>query len=113
MSANTLPQTFAALGDSTRLAILERLLQGPANVGELNRPFSISPPAISRHLKILENAGLIERVRNQQQWICSIRSEGFEDASVWIEQYRQMWNQQFDALDEQLKQRTKQSEGTE
>jgi DNA-binding transcriptional ArsR family regulator len=105
MTATTLSQTFTALGDVTRLAILARLLEGPATVGELSRPFSISAPAISRHLKILEVAGLIQRVRDQQHWICSIRRDGFEEASAWIEQYRQSWDQQFDALDHQLKAR--------
>ena len=105
MSTEALSQKFAAMGDSTRLAILTRLLEGPANVGELRRPFAISAPAISRHLKILESAGLIQRVRDRQQWICSIRSEGFEEASTWIEQYRQYWNDQFDVLDRQLKDR--------
>ena len=105
MTTTALSQTFAALGDVTRLAILVRLLDGPASVGELSRPFSISAPAISRHLKILETAGLIQRVHDRQHWICSIRREGFEEASAWIEQYRQSWDQQFDALDRQLKER--------
>ena len=105
MATNTLSQTFAALGDSTRLAILDRLIEGPASVGELSRPFSISAPAISRHLKILETAGLIQRVRERQHWMCSIRSEGFAEASLWIEQYRRYWNHQFDTLDRQLKKR--------
>lgn len=107
MTIATLSQTFAALGDPTRLSILTQLLEGPASVGELNQPFSISPPAISRHLKILETAGLIQRERDRQHWICSIRSEGFEEASTCIEQYRQYWNQQFDALDRELKKRKK------
>ncbi|MBV7338152.1 metalloregulator ArsR/SmtB family transcription factor [Chloroflexi bacterium TSY] len=105
MSTARLCETFSALSDTTRLTILSQLLEGPANVGELSRPFSISPPAISRHLKVLESAGLIQRVRNRQQWICSIRPEGFVEASRWIEQYRQSWSQQFDALDRQLQAR--------
>jgi DNA-binding transcriptional ArsR family regulator len=105
MTTTTLSQTFTALGDVTRMAILARLLEGPASVGELSRPFSISAPAISRHLKILETAGLIQRVRDHQHWICSIRREGFEEASTWIEQYRQSWDQQFDVLDRRLKER--------
>jgi DNA-binding transcriptional ArsR family regulator len=105
MTTTTLSQTFTALGDVTRMEIFVRLLDGPASVGELSRPFSISAPAISRHLKILETAGLIQRVHDRQHWICSLRREGFEEASAWIEQYRQSWDQQFDALDRQLKER--------
>ncbi len=100
-----LSQTFAALGDPTRIEILRRLLDGPANVGELSQPFSMTASAISRHLKILETAGLIERVRDRQYWICSIRYEGFKEASDWLDQYRQSWEQQFEALDRELEKR--------
>ena len=104
MITQTLSHTFAALGDPTRMAILTRLREGPATVGELRKPFTISAPAISRHLKILETAGLIQRVRDRQHLICSLRHEGFTEASDWIEQVRQSWEEQFDKLDEQLKQ---------
>lgn len=102
-----LSQTFSALADPTRRAILARLAQsdakGGATVGELAEPFDMSLPAVSRHLKVLTDAGLIERSTEAQWRRCTLRGEGFRAASDWIEFYRRFWEQQFDRLDAFLK----------
>ena len=98
-----LSQTFSALADPTRRAILARLATGAATVGELAEPFDMSLPAVSRHLKVLTDAGLIERSTEAQWRRCSLRGEGFRAASDWIEFYRRYWEQQFDRLDVFLK----------
>jgi DNA-binding transcriptional ArsR family regulator len=94
-----LSQTFSALADPTRRAILARLAGGSATVGELAEPFDMSLPAVSRHLKVLTDAGLIERHSEAQWRHCALRGEGFRAAADWIEFYRQFWEQQFDRLD--------------
>jgi DNA-binding transcriptional ArsR family regulator len=106
-----LSQTFSALADPTRRAILARLATGATTVGELAEPFDISLPAVSRHLKVLTDAGLIERHTEAQWRRCELRGEGMRAAADWIEFYRRFWEQQFDKLDAFLK-RTAPTKGT-
>jgi DNA-binding transcriptional ArsR family regulator len=94
---------FSALADPTRRAILGQLAQGQASVGDLARPFEISLPAISRHLKVLERAGLIERKTDAQWRRCSLNAAPLARAADWIESYRSFWEARFDALDEFIK----------
>lgn len=94
-----LSQTFSALADPTRRAILARLATGATTVGDLARPFDMSLPAVSRHLKVLTEAGLIERHTEAQWRRCELRGEGLRAAADWIEFYRQFWEQQFTRLD--------------
>jgi DNA-binding transcriptional ArsR family regulator len=101
---DALSATFAALADPTRRAILSRLAIGPANVTELALPFSISQPAVSKHLKILERAGLIQRGREAQSRPCSIDAMPIKEVANWAEGYRQYWTQSFDRLDTYLEQ---------
>jgi len=96
---DALSQTFSALADPTRRAILARLADGNATVGELAEPFDMSLPAVSRHLKVLSEAGLIERSTEAQWRRCALRGEGLRAAADWIEFYRRFWEQQFDRLD--------------
>jgi len=96
--------TFAALADPTRRAMLERLAQGPATVKELAEPFAISMPAISKHLKVLEHAGLIERGREAQWRPAQLKAEPLKDVSEWLERYRANWEENFDRLEEYLRQ---------
>ena len=96
--------TFAALADPTRRAILARLAQGPATVKELAEPFQISLPAISKHLKVLEHAGLIERGREAQWRPATLQAAPLRDAFQWLETYRQNWEESFDRLEEYLRQ---------
>ena len=93
-----LSQTFAALADPTRRAILARLSTGAATVGELAEPFDISLPAVSRHLKVLTQAGLIERQAEARWRRCALRGEGLREAADWIEDYRRFWEGQLDRL---------------
>lgn len=104
MSPDRLSTTFAALADPTRRAILARLASGDASVNELAEPFEMSLPAISKHLKVLERAGLIERSRNAQLRPCRIAPAPLKEVTDWLEQYRQHWEQCFDRLDAYLKQ---------
>lgn len=97
-----LDETFAALADPTRRAILARLAEGDASVGELAAPFSISAPAISRHLKVLESANLIARRVDRQQRICRLEPAGLRVAAEWVERYRGFWEDAFDAVDAYL-----------
>lgn len=97
-----LSQTFAALADPTRRAILARLARGETHVGELARPFRISAPAVSRHLRTLERAGLIER-RTEAQWrLCRVRGPQLRAAHGWLEDYRAFWEESLDRLAEYL-----------
>jgi DNA-binding transcriptional ArsR family regulator len=100
--ADRLSSTFAALSDPTRRAILGRLARGEASVKELGQPFSLSPPSVTKHLKVLERAGLITRTRDAQRRPCRLRSAPLRDAAKWIEQYRQFWQQSMDRLDDYL-----------
>ncbi|MBD1838300.1 winged helix-turn-helix transcriptional regulator [Coleofasciculus sp. FACHB-64] len=102
MSSDQLSVTFAALADPTRRAILAHLAKGEASVTELAEPFEMSLPAISKHLKVLERAGLIARGREAQWRPCQIKAEPLKDAMDWIEQYRQFWEERLDRLDDYL-----------
>ncbi|HKM63686.1 MAG TPA: metalloregulator ArsR/SmtB family transcription factor [Acidisphaera sp.] len=99
----TLDQTFSALADPTRRTILARLAQGEATVGELAEPFAISLPAISRHLRVLEDASLIVRERQGQHRVCRLQPEPLANASEWLDAYRRFWSEAFDRLDAHLK----------
>jgi DNA-binding transcriptional ArsR family regulator len=102
MHADQLSITFAALADPTRRAILARLSDGAATVTELARPFKLTMPAISKHLKVLERAGLIARTRRAQWRPCQLEAEPLKDATEWLEQYRRCWEERFDRLDDYL-----------
>ncbi|MBL8174765.1 MAG: winged helix-turn-helix transcriptional regulator [Bryobacterales bacterium] len=95
----TLDTTFAALADPTRRAILARLALGEASVAELAQPFAISQPAISRHLKVLENAGLIARTQDAQRRPRRLQAQPLAEASQWLDHYRQFWESSFQRLD--------------
>ncbi|PSB15244.1 transcriptional regulator [filamentous cyanobacterium CCP1] len=103
MPSDQLSVTFAALADPTRRAILAHLAKGEASVTELAQPFEMSLPAISKHLKVLERAGLITKGREAQWRPCRLEAEPLKEAADWIVQYRQFWEQSFDRLDEYLK----------
>ena len=110
---NTAPQldaTFAALADPTRRAILARLASGEAGVMELAEPFAMTHPAITKHLKVLERAGLISRGRDAQRRPCRLRAQPLEEANRWIQRYREFWEasyQRLDAVLEEMKRRQK------
>lgn len=104
MSPDRLSATFAALADPTRRAILSRLASGGASVMELAEPFHMSLPAVSKHLKVLESAGLIVRGREAQWRPCQLEAKPLKEAAEWLEHYRQFWEQSFDRLDEYLRQ---------
>jgi len=98
-----LSAAFQALADPTRRAILERLADGPAPAGELGEGFDISGPAISRHLKVLEDAGMIRREKKAQQRICHLDPAALKRASDWVDRYRRFWDEKLDALEAFLK----------
>jgi len=102
MQADPLSLTFAALADPTRRAILARLSKGERSVNELAGPFRMSLPAVSKHLKVLERAGLIARTREAQWRPCRLRPAGLKRADDWLEQYRVMWEERLDRLDHYL-----------
>ena len=97
--ADQLSATFQALADPTRRAILARLAEGDATVGELARPFAVSLPAISRHLKVLERAGLISRERSAQYRPSSLRAERLDEATTWMATCREIWESRLERLD--------------
>jgi DNA-binding transcriptional ArsR family regulator len=103
MPTDRLSATFSALADPTRRAMLARLGRGEASVKELAKPFKMSPPAISKHLKVLERSGLITRGRDAQWRPCRLKAEALKDAVDWMEQYRQQWEESFDRLEAYLK----------
>jgi DNA-binding transcriptional ArsR family regulator len=103
MAVDQLTTTFAALADPTRRAILARLSEGEATVNELAEPFPISVQAVSKHLKVLERAGLITRGRSAQLRPSRLRGEPLEEAADWLERYRRLWHAGFDRLDERLR----------
>ena len=102
MFPDHLSTTYAALADPTRRAIVARLAAGEATVGELAEPFAMSLPAVSKHLKVLERAGLIARRRKAQWRPCRIEAQPLKDAAQWLEHYRQLWDESFDRLDAYL-----------
>jgi DNA-binding transcriptional ArsR family regulator len=93
-----LDATFSALGDSTRRAILARLSQGESSIVELAAPFDVSLPAILKHVRVLENAGLLARQKDGRVNRCRLQGKPMRNAAAWIEEYRQFWERQFDAL---------------
>ncbi len=103
MQAEQLDKVFAALADPTRRAILARLARGEASVTELAKPFDMSLPAVSKHLKVLERAGLVTRGRDAQWRPCRLQAAPLKEAADWVERYRRFWEQSFDRLDEYLK----------
>jgi DNA-binding transcriptional ArsR family regulator len=110
MVPDRLDVTFAALADPTRRAILARLMTGEASVTELAEPFAMSQPAISKHLKVLEGAGLISRGRDAQRRPCRLEAKPLAEATEWLEGYRRFWEQTFrrlDALLDELQAKTK------
>jgi DNA-binding transcriptional ArsR family regulator len=102
MSPDTLNSTFAALADPTRRAILARLTRGDASVNELAEPFEMTLPAVSKHLKVLERAGLISRTRVAQSRPCRLETAPLREVADWVEHYRRFWEQSFDRLDDYL-----------
>jgi len=103
MSPDRLSATFSALADPTRRAILARLAVGEASVNALAEPFDMSLPAVSKHLKVLERAGLIARGREAQWRPCRLEAAPLKDATDWLERYRRFWEQSFDRLDDYLR----------
>ena len=101
--ADQLSLTFGALSDPTRRAILARLARGPAAVTELAAPFEMTLPAVSKHLKVLERAGLIERGREAQWRPCELKAKPLKDAAEWVERYRTFWEDRLDRLDVYLR----------
>jgi DNA-binding transcriptional ArsR family regulator len=101
--SHDLSVTFGALADPTRRAILARLASGEATVSELGEPFEMSGPAISKHLKVLERAGLISRGREAQWRPCRLVGAPLKDAADWLEEYRRFWEDSFDRLDDYLR----------
>lgn len=104
-------QTFAALADPTRRAIVARLARGDANVSELAQPFlhSMSLPAVTKHLKVLEKAGLLTKTRDAQSRLCKLNGDAFKEVADWVEPYRAFWEESFDRLDAYLKNVTAQA----
>ncbi len=99
---DAISNTFAALADPTRRAILARLALGASSVTDLAAPFEMSMPAVSKHLRVLERAGLVERSREAQFRPCRLRADPLQQAAGWLEQYRRFWEESFDRLDEYL-----------
>lgn len=111
-----LSSTFAALADPTRRAILSRLASGEASVSELAQPFDMSMPAVSKHLRVLEHAGLIERGRDAQWRPSRLKAEPLRDVADWVEHYRRFWEESLDRLDaylQQLQKEEKNDDGKE
>jgi DNA-binding transcriptional ArsR family regulator len=102
MTTDTLSLTFSALADPTRRAILERLATGAATVKELSAPFAMSGPAVSKHLRVLERAGLIARGREAQWRPCRLEAAPLEEVAEWAERYRRFWDASYDRLDDYL-----------
>ncbi len=103
MPSDTLSATFAALADPTRRAILARLARGETTVTELAKPFDMSGPAVSKHLKVLEHAGLISRGRDAQWRPCKLEPAALKNVDAWLEHYRALWEARFDRLDGYLR----------
>jgi len=112
VTADTLSLTFSALADPTRRSILERLAGGERSVKDLAAPFAMSLPAVSKHLKVLERAGLIRRSRDAQWRPCRLEASPLQEVDAWVETYRRHWEERFERLDGVLKQ-LQEKEGTE
>src|SRR6187455_692889 len=106
MASDQLSATFAALADPTRRAILSRLISGEASVTELAEPFDMSLPAVTKHLKVLQRAGLVSQGREAQWRPCRLEAAPMREAVEWMESYRRHWEQRFDRLDEYLRETT-------
>ena len=104
LTTNAIDQSFAALAHPVRRAIVERLRDGALTVGEIGAPYAMKKPTISRHLKVLESAGLISRSVEGRQHRCRLRADGLRDLQDWIQRYDKFWNGQFDALEDYLAQ---------
>ena len=104
LDESRLDETFAALANSTRRAILARLLTGAATVNEIAEPFDMTLPAISKHIKVLERAGLIRRGHSAQFRPCAIEASRLQEVATWTDQYRSAWESRFDQLDDYLEQ---------
>ena len=113
MATDQLSATFAALADPTRRAILARLASGEASVTELAAPFELSLPGVSKHLKVLQRAGLITQGRQAQWRPCRLEPAGFKVVADWTEGYRRFWDESFDRLDEYLQAATKEKKDDE
>ena len=112
MTTDALSLTFSALADPTRRSILARLASGEASVTELAAPFKMTLPAISKHLKVLERAGLIARSREAQWRPCRLEPEALKTVADWVEEYRQLWEERFDRLDAYLQDLQSRQQGT-
>lgn len=113
MTVDALSTTFAALADPTRRAILTRLSQGPATVKELSAPFTISGPAVSKHLRVLERAGLIARGRAAQWRPCRLEAAPLKEVADWAEGYRRFWEESYERLDDYLRDLQRKEQGHE
>ena len=113
MQPDTLSQTFAALADPTRRAILARLALGEATVTELAQPFQMSLPGVSKHLKVLQHAGLVVQGRDAQWRPCRLEPEPLRDIAGWLEQYRRIWEERLDRLDAFLRELQAADQATE
>jgi DNA-binding transcriptional ArsR family regulator len=113
VAADQLSVTFAALADPTRRAILARLAQGEASVTELAKPFDLSLPGVSKHLKVLQRAGLIRQSRNAQWRPCRLEADRLREASEWVGEYRRFWDESFQRLDVVLQQILKEEKKTD
>lgn len=102
MATDPLSDIFSALADPTRRAILARLAEGDASVGELSKPFDMSQPAVSKHLKVLERAGLIAKSREAQWRVCRLDGAPLREVATWMEPYRRFWDESFRRLDDHL-----------
>jgi DNA-binding transcriptional ArsR family regulator len=111
MTPDTLSTTFAALADPTRRAILARLALGETSVKELAEPFQMSPPAVTKHLKVLQRAGLISQGRRAQWRPCRLEASPIREVAAWAEDYRRFWEESFDRLDEYLAEMKKNKKG--
>jgi DNA-binding transcriptional ArsR family regulator len=102
MTSDELSRTFAALADPTRRAILTRLATGDATVNQLAEPFALTQQAVSKHIKVLERAGLVSRARAAQSRPCRLETDQFDNAAEWIGRHRRIWQERYDRLDEHL-----------
>jgi DNA-binding transcriptional ArsR family regulator len=110
MPTDRLSSIFSALADPTRRAIVARLASGEASVGELSQPFQMSKPGISKHLKVLERAGLIAKTREAQWRLCRLEAAPLREVADWMEPYRRFWDESFGRLDERLRQMKEEKE---
>jgi DNA-binding transcriptional ArsR family regulator len=113
MATDHLSTTFGALADPTRRAILARLAKGEASVTELAKPFDMTLPAVSKHLKVLERAGLIARGREAQWRPCRLEGDRLKEVADWVARYRRFWEESFDRLDDYLRDVQKKREGVQ